>query len=137
MLTSSFHPIPPPTTQATPDAAVVDYHDGLLIEAITTQEDQPVALWSVIHEIVAAERPAGRTQRRELVGCLLSRMRSLLSRGVLVRDDKRNVRLAPPPKKPLPPPSKPLQNLPPAPDPSVADWFTFEVGGPSRRVFRV
>ena len=133
-------PKPAPTPAPIKPVAVVDDFDRKLIEAVGQQDDQPVPLWPVIHEIIEGERPVNRTERRLRIGRVLCRARALLRRGVLVREDKAHVRLARPVKPPVSaplPPQMPVKNWPPAPHPTGVYTTNFQGGGPTRRVFKV
>src|SRR5436305_2473091 len=79
---------------------VVDSLDGKIMEAVGQLDGEPVALWPVIHEIIEAEHPADRTQRRRLCSRLLCRLRGLIRAGKIVRESKSHVRLAAPPSAP-------------------------------------
>lgn len=116
----------------------VDHFDLKLRDAVVKYGDQPVPLWEVIHQIVESEHPGSRPARRRLVGRLMCRVRGLLREGTLVRCGTDGVRLGESVKEEKPPvaPQKVAENLPPSMTPTVADWFTFQTGGPRRRVFK-
>lgn len=131
---------PAPAPAPIKPVAVVDRFDRKLIEAVGQQDDQPVPLWPVIHEIVEGERPADRARRRQLCSRLLCRLRGLIRAGKIVRESKGHVRLAAPAPAPAPTPlptPKPVKNLPPALPATVSEWVTFHGGGPHKVVFRV
>ena len=131
---------PKPAPAPVMPVPVMDRFDRKLIASVAAQDGQPVALWPIVHEIVQADGPAGRTERRLRIGRVLCRARALLRRGVLVREDKAHVRLAGPVKPPVPaplPPQMPVKNWPPAPHPTGVYTTNFQGGGPTRRVFKV
>jgi hypothetical protein len=137
ILIAPEQPKPAPPSAPVMPVMVVDHFDHKLVESIGQPDNQPVPLWPVIHEIVKAEQPVDRTQRRRVVGRLLCRTRSLLRRGVLVREGKDCVRVNEPVKPPVIMSSKPVKNLPPSPYITVAEAFTFYSGGPSPKTFKV
>lgn len=112
---------------------VMDRFDRKIIASVAGQDGQPVALWPIVNGIVYAEGPAGRTERRRLVGRVLCRARVLLRRGIIVREGKAHVRLREPVKPPVPAPPAPPKPV----TPSVGDLGTFHGGGPRARRFRV
>jgi len=132
--------MPQPAPAPIKPVAVTDRFDQKLIAAIVLKGEQPAPVWSIVHQIVADEGPANRSNRRQLCSRLLCRLRGLLRVGAIERVNKARVRLRepvqPPPPTALPVPP-PLKNLPPTPPATVTEWVTFRGGGQRKVVFRV
>ena len=130
-------PVPKPTSAPAIPTIGANPIDHRLVAAVGSGGDQPVAVWTVIREVVEAEHPTSRRERRLLEARTLCRVRALLHQGVLVRCNKRSVCLSKPVKSPVPAPAKPFFNLPPALPPTVAEFLCIKIDGPRTRIFEV
>jgi hypothetical protein len=83
---------PPPD----PAPCAHDQLDELILRDLRTQGYLAVHLWSIVEQIVAAQRPPNRSEARRLRSKILRRMDSLTRRKLIERVDRKLIRLCEP-----------------------------------------